>query len=98
VASYEWQGTSELVFQLPAPLFPRPTPLIKKPLSEGLFYGHPNDTLLLHLVIYHKSQTHAEGYTMHIRTTTDPITLHDVPDPDNHPCLYEGDGENGLGI
>jgi len=35
---------------------------------------------------------------MHIRSTTDPITLHDVPDPDNHPCLYEGDGENGLEI
>lgn len=35
---------------------------------------------------------------MHIRTTTDPITLRDVPDPENHPCLYEGDGENGLEI
>jgi hypothetical protein len=35
---------------------------------------------------------------MHIRTTTDPITLHDVTDPYNHPCLYEGDGENGLEI
>ena len=35
---------------------------------------------------------------MHIRTTLDPISLHDVPDPDNHPCLYEGDGENGLEI
>lgn len=35
---------------------------------------------------------------MHIRTTTDPISLHNVPDPDNHPCLYEGDGENGLEI
>jgi len=35
---------------------------------------------------------------MHIRTTTDPISLRDVPDPDNHPCLYEGDGENGLEI
>jgi hypothetical protein len=35
---------------------------------------------------------------MHIRSTTDPITLHDVPDPEHHPCLYEGDGENGLEI
>lgn len=35
---------------------------------------------------------------MHIRTTTDPISLHEVPDPENHPCLYEGDGENGLEI
>ncbi len=35
---------------------------------------------------------------MHIRSTTDPITLNDVPDPDNHPCLYEGDGENGRKI
>jgi hypothetical protein len=38
------------------------------------------------------------GHIMHIRTTTDPISLHNVPDPDNHPCLYEGDGENGLEI
>lgn len=35
---------------------------------------------------------------MHIRCTTDPITLHDVPDPESHPCVYEGDGENGLEI
>jgi hypothetical protein len=35
---------------------------------------------------------------MHIRSTTDPITLNDVPDPEHHPCLYEGDGEDGLEI
>lgn len=35
---------------------------------------------------------------MHIRTTLDPISLNDVLDPDNHPCLYEGDGDNGLEI
>ncbi len=35
---------------------------------------------------------------MHIRTTLDPISLHDVPDPEHHPCLYEGDGVNGLEI
>ena len=35
---------------------------------------------------------------MHIRTTTDPISLHEVPDPEHHPCLYEGDGDNGLEI
>ena len=35
---------------------------------------------------------------MHIRTTTDPVSLNDVPDIDNHPCLYEGDGDNGLEI
>jgi hypothetical protein len=35
---------------------------------------------------------------MHIRTTTDPITLRDVPDFEHHPCLYEGDGEHGLEI
>lgn len=35
---------------------------------------------------------------MHIRTTTDPISLYDIQDPDDHPCLYEGDGENGLEI
>jgi len=37
-------------------------------------------------------------HIMHIRTTTDPISLRDVPDPENHPCLYEGDGDNGLEI
>jgi hypothetical protein len=35
---------------------------------------------------------------MHIRSTTDPITLREVPDPDNHPCVYDGDGDNGLEI
>lgn len=35
---------------------------------------------------------------MHIRSTTDPITLQDVSDPDTHPCVYDGDGENGLEI
>jgi len=35
---------------------------------------------------------------MHIRTTTDPMTLHDVVNPESHPCLYDGDGENGLEI
>lgn len=35
---------------------------------------------------------------MHIRTTTDPISLNEVPDPQNHPCVYDGDGENGLEI
>ncbi|MEJ2424874.1 MAG: hypothetical protein P8101_10515 [Candidatus Thiodiazotropha sp.] len=35
---------------------------------------------------------------MNIRTTTDPITLRDVPDPQTHPCLYEGDGEHGVEI
>lgn len=35
---------------------------------------------------------------MHIRTTTDSISLHDASDPNNHPCLYEADGDNGLEI
>lgn len=35
---------------------------------------------------------------MNIRTTTDPITLRDVIDPESHPCLYEGDGDNGIEI
>ena len=35
---------------------------------------------------------------MHIRSTTDPITLHDVPNPEKHPCVYDGDGDNGLEI
>jgi len=35
---------------------------------------------------------------MHIRSTTDPITLRDVQDPEHHPCVYDGDGINGLEI
>lgn len=35
---------------------------------------------------------------MHIRTTTDPVTLVDVPNPELHPCLHEGDSVNGLEI
>ena len=35
---------------------------------------------------------------MHIRTTLDPISLQEVPNPESHPCLYEGDGVNGVEI
>jgi hypothetical protein len=35
---------------------------------------------------------------MNTRTTTDPITLRDVTDIEDHPCIYEGDGENGIEI
>ena len=35
---------------------------------------------------------------MHIRSTTDPITLNDVPNPEQHPRVIEGDAENGLEI
>ncbi len=35
---------------------------------------------------------------MIIRTTTDPISLQEVLDPINHPCVYDGDGDNGLEI
>lgn len=35
---------------------------------------------------------------MHIRVTTDPITLNEVHDLANHPCHYEGDGDSGLEI
>ena len=35
---------------------------------------------------------------MFIRTTTDPMTLNDVPSPETHPSLLEGDRENGLQI
>ena len=36
---------------------------------------------------------------MIIRTTTDPMTLHDVaPLPDQQPCLFEGDVDNGVEI
>jgi hypothetical protein len=36
--------------------------------------------------------------SMHIRTTTDPISQHEVSNPESHPCVYDGDGENGLEI
>jgi len=35
---------------------------------------------------------------MHIRTTTDPISLNDVPNPEQHPHVIEGDSINGLEI
>jgi hypothetical protein len=35
---------------------------------------------------------------MHIRTTLDPVSLHEVNDPDSYPCLYEGGGKNSLEI
>ncbi len=31
-------------------------------------------------------------------STTDPITLHDVPDPTHHPFVVEGEGDNALKI
>ena len=31
-------------------------------------------------------------------STTAPITLHDVPDPENHPYIIEGQGDNSLKI
>ncbi|MCG7910261.1 MAG: hypothetical protein JAY61_01190 [Candidatus Thiodiazotropha taylori] len=35
---------------------------------------------------------------MIIRTTLDPITLRNVTNPDDHPGLYEGDGEHAVEI
>ena len=35
---------------------------------------------------------------MIIRTTTDPISAHYVTNPEEHPCVYDGDGDNGLEI
>ena len=35
---------------------------------------------------------------MHIRVTTDPISMKDVAHPESRPCHYEGDGINGLEI
>ncbi len=35
---------------------------------------------------------------MNIRTTTDPISMKDVPNPETHPCIDEGDGDNGIEI
>jgi hypothetical protein len=39
-----------------------------------------------------------EDSSMFIRTTTDPMTLRDVTDPDHHPHVLEGDRNNGLDI
>jgi hypothetical protein len=35
---------------------------------------------------------------MIIRTTTDPISNHEVANPEQHPCVFEGDGDNGIEI
>lgn len=35
---------------------------------------------------------------MHIKVTTDPVTLNEVTNLAEHPCHYEGDGVNGLEI
>lgn len=35
---------------------------------------------------------------MNIRCTMDPISWHEVTNLDTAPCLYEGDGENGIEI
>jgi len=35
---------------------------------------------------------------MNIRSTTDPISLKDVLNPEEHPCVYEGDGDNGFEV
>ena len=35
---------------------------------------------------------------MHIRVTTDPISLNDVINPESHPCIYDGNGQDGLEI
>jgi hypothetical protein len=35
---------------------------------------------------------------MIIQTTTDPMTLNEVASPESRPCLFEGDGDNGLVI
>lgn len=31
-------------------------------------------------------------------STTDPITMHDVKDPESHPFIIEGEGDNALKI
>ena len=35
---------------------------------------------------------------MLIRTTTDPVSLRDIADPENHPFVYDGDGDHGLEV
>ena len=35
---------------------------------------------------------------MNIRTTIDPISGHEVSNLETAPCVYEGDGDNGIEI
>ncbi len=35
---------------------------------------------------------------MYTRTTTDPISQKEVPNPDAHPCAYMGDGREGIEV
>ena len=35
---------------------------------------------------------------MYIRSTIDPITGRDVPNPEEHPCVFQGDGDNGVEV
>ena len=35
---------------------------------------------------------------MHIRSTTDPISSQEVLHPEQHPCVYQGDGDDGLEV
>ena len=35
---------------------------------------------------------------MNIRTTVDPISGQEVINPETAPCVYDGDGENGIEI
>ena len=35
---------------------------------------------------------------MHIKVTTDPMTMNEVNNPESRPCYYQGDGINGLEI
>ena len=35
---------------------------------------------------------------MNIRTTVDPISGHEVTNQETAPCVYDGDGDNGIEI
>lgn len=35
---------------------------------------------------------------MNRHTTVDPISSHEVPIPETAPCVYDGDGDNGIEI
>jgi hypothetical protein len=35
---------------------------------------------------------------MNIKVTTDPITMRELDADQCHPCIYEGDGDNGVEI
>ena len=71
-----------------------------RPLVYSALMLFLNNTCPFYLVIYTVTISNSlyGGFIIIIRSTTDPISLNDVPYPENYPCVYEGDGDNGLEI